>query len=179
MKTHPLQTCIKYLALGRYRGHATKISHIPTDSYASNPTRLSLLKGQRVFGYGMPAHAWLRGHLPVRVTAGHQASRVRRNNHAERVRFYQRDSWRYSRNYGYWVLRQRRNAHRGLHYWRRQNYAKYEISMTYGNIQANNVIRVESPRRKRYARESRIRLATVVLYEVAEERINFLYFIQV
>ena len=33
-----------------------------------------------------------------------------------------------------------------LYLWRRENYAKYEISMSYGNIQANNVIRFESPR---------------------------------
>ena len=33
-----------------------------------------------------------------------------------------------------------------LHLWRRENYAKYEISMSYGNIQADNVIGVESPR---------------------------------
>ena len=33
-----------------------------------------------------------------------------------------------------------------LHLWRRENYAKYEISMSYGNIQTNNVIRFESPR---------------------------------
>ena len=33
-----------------------------------------------------------------------------------------------------------------LHLWRRENYAKYEISMSYGNTQANNVIRFESPR---------------------------------
>ena len=48
------------------------------------------------------------------------------------------DSWRYSRNHGYSVSRQRRNGSRGLHLWRRQNYAKYEISMSYGNIQPNN-----------------------------------------
>ena len=33
-----------------------------------------------------------------------------------------------------------------LHLWRRENYAKYEISMFYGNIQVNNVNRFESPR---------------------------------
>ena len=47
-----------------------------------------------------------------------------------------------------------------LHLLRRENYAKYEISMSYGNIQADNVIGVESPRQLRYARESRKRLAT-------------------
>ena len=49
-----------------------------------------------------------------------------------------------------------------LHLWRQENYAKYEISMSYGNIQANNVIRFESPRQYRFARESRKRLATYI-----------------
>ena len=33
-----------------------------------------------------------------------------------------------------------------LHLWRRENYAKCEISMSHGNIQANNVIRFKSLR---------------------------------
>ena len=81
---------------GPIPSYATKISHIPTHFYApTNPTGLCLLKGQCVFGYVMPARACLRGHLPVRVTVteGHHDNRVRWNNHAERVTFYQRDSW--------------------------------------------------------------------------------------
>ena len=72
---------------------------------------------------------------PLRVTAGHHTNGTRR---AENVIVLQPDSWRYSRNYGYLVSRQRSNSPRGLHIWRRQNYAKYEISMSYGNIQAKN-----------------------------------------
>ena len=61
----------------------------------------------------------LQNHLPerqtpLRVTAGHHANRVRQNHHAERVSFCQLDSLRYSRNYGYWALRQRRNVPRGI-----------------------------------------------------------------
>ena len=74
----------------------------------------------------------------LRVTAGHHSNGAR---HAETVIVLQPGSWRYSRNYGYLASRQRRNGPRGLHLWRRQNYAKYEISMFYGNIHANNVMR--------------------------------------
>ena len=80
---------------------------------------------------------------PLRVTAGHHTNGARR---AETVIVLQPDSWRYSRNYGDLVSRQRRNGPRGFHLWRRQNYAKYEIPMSYGNIQANNAKREESPR---------------------------------
>ena len=72
---------------------------------------------------------------PLQVTAGHHTNGARR---AESVKVLKPDSWRYSRNYGYLVSRQRRNGPRGLHLWGRQNYAKYAISMSYGNIQANN-----------------------------------------
>ena len=147
-KKNPLQTWIKYLVLGRYRATLPKSAIFrPISTLLLKPTRLSLLKYQCVFGYVVPARVCIRGHLPIRVTAGHHANRMRRNSHAESVIFYHGHSWRYSRNYGFWLLRQWRNVPRGLHYWRRQNYSKYEISMTYGNIQANDVMRVESPRR--------------------------------
>ena len=69
------------------------------------------------FGYVMPVLLQNRlpeRQTPLRVTAGHHANRVRQNHHAERVSFCQLDSLRYSRNYGFWALRQRRNVPRGI-----------------------------------------------------------------
>ena len=78
--------------------------------------------------------------------SGHGGYHTNGARHAETVIVIQSDPWRYTRNYGYLASHQRRNGPRGLHLWRRQNYAKYKISMSYGNIQANNAKREESPR---------------------------------
>ena len=88
---------------------------------------------------------------PHRVTAGRHANRMRRNNLAERVRFCQRDSWRYSRNYGYCVSRQCRNVLRGMYFSRRQTTRKTKYPYLVGitkrirqcaqNRHAENVIR--------------------------------------
>ena len=116
-------------------GYATKIGHIPTHFYSPvKHISLAFLKGWCLFGYLMPAlveFACLRSQLPIRVTPGHHTHGVRWNYNAERVKFCQRDPWRCSSNYKYWVLRQRRNVPRGFYFWRRQNYAKYEIFMYY------------------------------------------------
>ena len=69
------------------------------------------------FGHVMPVLLQNRlpeRQTPLRVTAGHHSNRVRQNHHAERVSFCQLDSLRYSRNYGYWALRQRRNVPRAI-----------------------------------------------------------------
>ena len=100
---------------------------------------------------------------PLRVTAGHHTNDARR---AETVIVPQSDSWRYSRNYGYLLSRQRHNGLCGLNLWRQQLYAKYEISMSYRKIQANNVNRDESPRGWRDSRQSRKRLATTTMVTI-------------
>ena len=114
----PLQTCIEYIVMCRYR---TATIPIPATFWPSIPSCDNLLKGHPHaicvgLGYVMPVLLQNRlpeRQTPLRVTAGHHANRVRQNHHAERVSFCQLDSLRYSRNYGYWALRQRRNVPRG------------------------------------------------------------------
>ena len=114
----PQQTCIECLVMCRYRTHSQYRPH----SDPSIPSCDNLLTGHHHaicvgFGYVMPVLLQIRlpeRQTPLRVTAGHHANRVRQNRHAERVSFCQLDSLRYSRNYGYWAWRQRRNVPRGI-----------------------------------------------------------------
>ena len=94
---------------------------------------------------------------PLRVKACHHANGARRT---ETIIVVWSVPWRYSRNYGYYGLRQWCNVPRGLHYSWPQNNAKNEISMSYGNIHGDNPMRIESPRESCYPRESQIWLAT-------------------
>ena len=111
----PLQTCIECRVMCRYR------TTLPIPA-TFRPICDNLLAGHPHaicvgFGYVMPVLLQNRlpeRQTPIRVTAGHHANRVRQNRHAERVSFCQLDSLRYSRNYGYWALRQRRNVPRGI-----------------------------------------------------------------
>ena len=113
-----IPTCIEYLLMCRYR---TTLP-IPATIRPILTSCDNLLTGHPHaicvdLGYVMPVLLQNRlpeRQTPLRVTAGHHANRVRQNHHAERKRFWQLDSLRYSRNYGYWALRQRRNVPRGI-----------------------------------------------------------------
>ena len=103
--------------------------------------------------------AWHR-YIPHPHPSGYGGSSHLRCKARGTVKVILLDSWRYSRNYGFYAFCQRRNVPHGLQFLRLQNNAGYEISMSYGNIHDDNPMCNESPRHSRYPCELRIRLAT-------------------